>query len=433
MFRYRFLSITLVSKSIPTHLAQNGASAGNPYLCNHGCHSHLNNDTIKNFSLLVQTKLKASNKLSASMFLFSKGYPLLFYSSHSNYATLRSVGRRKYKKSKTVSKPTLNEAQFHQSVSQLPPRFTPEDLSNVITLQEDPLVCLELFNWASHQPRFRHEVSTYHITIKKLGSAKLYQEMDDVVNQVLAISDIGSEALFNTMIYFFTEARKLSRAVSIYKHMRKSRDLGCRPSIITYNLLFTALLGRGKNSYINHVYMDTIRSLFRQMVNDGIEPDIFSLNAMIKGYVNSLHVNDALRIFHQMGTVYKFIPNSHSYDYLIHGLCAQGRTINAKELYSEMKNKGFTPSSKAYNSLVNCLAIGGEVEEAVRIVWEMVERQKSADFITYRTILVEICRQGRVAEAMRLLKEWQEKDIMDGYTYRKLLHGLEDEFENRND
>ncbi|XP_042514536.1 pentatricopeptide repeat-containing protein At2g27800, mitochondrial-like [Macadamia integrifolia] len=433
MFRSRFPCRTLVSKSIPTHLAENGASAGNPFLCNHGCHTHPNGNTFENFSNLAQTQWKASTKLSANMFLNPKCYPLYFYSSHSNYASLRSVGKRWHKNSKTVQKPTLNEAQFHQSVSQLPPRFTPEDLSNVITLQEDPLVCLELFNWASQQHRFRHEVSTYHITIKKLGSAKLYQEMDDVVNQVLAVSDMGSESLFNTMIYFFTEARKLSRAITVYKHMRKSRDLGCRPSSITYNLLFTALLGRGRNSYINHVYMDTIRSLFRQMVNDGIEPDIFSLNAMIRGYVNSLHVNDALRIFHQMGTVYKFLPNLHSYDYLIHGLCAQGRTNNAKELYGEMKDKGFVPSSKTYNSLVNCLAIGGEVEEAVRILWEMVERQKLADFITYRTILNEICRQGRVADAMRLLKEWQEKDLMDGYTYRKLLYGLEDEFGNQND
>ncbi|PON80434.1 Pentatricopeptide repeat [Trema orientale] len=47
--------------------------------------------------------------------------------------------------------------------------------------------------------------------------------------------------------------------------------------------------------------MDTIQGPFRQMVNDGIEPDIFSLNSMVKGYVLSLRVNDALRIFHKMG------------------------------------------------------------------------------------------------------------------------------------
>ncbi|XP_028801717.1 pentatricopeptide repeat-containing protein At2g27800, mitochondrial-like [Neltuma alba] len=228
----------------------------------------------------------------------------------------------------------------------------------------------------------------------------------------------------------FAEARKLTRAVNIFNHMKSSRNSNCKPSIRTYNILFAALLSRGSNSYINHAYMDTIRCLFKQMVNDGVEPDIFTLNSMIKGYVLSLHVNDALRIFHQMGGVYACKPNSFTYDYLIHGLCAQGRTKNAKEICNEMKTAGLIPSSKSYNSLVNALALGGETEEAVEYVWEMTENQRSADFITYRTILDEICRQGRVQEAMRLLQEFQEKNLVDGSAYKKLLYVLEDDYGN---
>ncbi|KAI9076147.1 hypothetical protein K1719_041845 [Acacia pycnantha] len=342
----------------------------------------------------------------------------------------RSFRRRARKRLLKSLKPTLDENQFQSALSQLSPRFTPEELCNVITFQEDPLVCLELFNWASQQPRFRHNAATYHITIQKLGAAKMYQEMDDIVNQVLAVPLVCSEVLYNTMIYYFTEARKLTRAVNIFNHMKSSRNLNCKPSIRTYNILFAALLSRGSNSYINHAYMDTIRCLFKQMVNDGIQPDIFSLNSMIKGYVLSLHVNDALRIFHQMGAVYACKPNSFTYDYLVHGLCAQGRTKNAKEICDEMKTENLIPSSKSYNSLVNALALGGEIEEAVKYLWEMTENQRSADFITYRTVLDEICRQGRVQEAMRLLQQFQEKDHVDGHAYRKLLCVLEDDYGN---
>ncbi|XP_062075240.1 pentatricopeptide repeat-containing protein At2g27800, mitochondrial-like [Humulus lupulus] len=235
------------------------------------------------------------------------------------------------------------------------------------------------------------------------------------------------------IIYFFTEARKLTRAINIYKHMKNSRNLGCRPSIRTYNTLFAAFLSMGNNSYINHVYMDTIRGLFRQMVSDGIEPDIFSLNSMVKGYVLSLHVNDALRIFHQMGVVYNCIPNSFTYDYLIHGLCAQGRTNNAAELCNEMKSKGFIPSGKSYNSLVNALALSGDVEETIKYLWEMIEQQRSADIITYRIVLDEVCRSGRIEDVMKLLKQFQEKDLVDGHLYRRLLHVLEDDYGHSTD
>ncbi|MED6212944.1 hypothetical protein PIB30_088339 [Stylosanthes scabra] len=199
---------------------------------------------------------------------------------------------------------------------------------------------------------------------------------------------------------------------------------------IVNQLLAVPLIGRGSNTYINYVYMETIRSLFKQMVNDGVDPDIFSLNAMVKGYVLSLHVNDALRIFHQMGVVYNCQPNAFTYDYLIHGLCAQSRTKNAEELCHEMKTKDFIPSGKSYNSLVNALALGGEIEEAVSYLWEMTEKQRSVDFITYRTVLDEICRRGRVQEAMSLLRKFQYKDLLDGHAYRKLLYVLEDDYGN---
>ncbi|KAK7357024.1 hypothetical protein VNO80_16305 [Phaseolus coccineus] len=353
-----------------------------------------------------------------------------FSSPYSTKAPSRSYRRRARNRLLKSSKPTLDPAQFQLALSQLPPRFTTEELCSVIAQQDHPLVCLELFHWGSQQPRFRHDMSTFHVTIKKLGAAKMFQEMDEIVNQLLAVPLIGSEALFNTVIYYFTQARKLTRAVNVFKHMKSGRNLvSCyRPSIITYNILFAAFLGRGSNSQINHVYMETIRCLFRQMVNDGIKPDIFSLNSMIKGYVLSLHVNDALRIFHQMGVVYDCQPNALTYDCLVYGLCAQGRTNNAKELCYEMKTKGFVPGSKSYNSLVNSLALGGEIEEALNYLWEMTDKQRSADFITYRTVLDEICRRGTIQEGMSFLHELQEKDLVDGHAYRKLLYVLEDDY-----
>ncbi|KAF6153244.1 hypothetical protein GIB67_036590 [Kingdonia uniflora] len=338
-----------------------------------------------------------------------------------------------YPRKKNLRENRLNVTRFNNVVSQLPPRFNAEDLCGVLYFQDDPYVCLELFNYASQQPRFRHEVPSYYMVIKKLGRAKLYDEMDGIVKQVFAIPTIGSVALFNMMICFYVKGRKLTRAVNVFRHMRKSAVLGCRPSIRTYNLLFGSLLSKGSNTYINRMYMETVRCLFKQMVDDGIEPDIFSLNTMIKGYIDSLHVNDALRIFHQMAVVYSCKPNSNSYDYLIHGLCCQGRTRNARELYEEMKNKGFVPSGKAYNSLVNSLAMGGEFEEAVRILWEMNEKRRLTDLITYRTLLDEICRHGNVGKAMRLLEELQNKRILDWCTYKELLYVVKDDFGNSDD
>lgn len=218
------------------------------------------------------------------------------------------------------------------------------------------------------------------------------------------------------------DARKLSKAVSVYKHMRSVNNVECRPSIRTYNLLFAAFLSRRSNSYINHMYMGTMRMLFKQMVDDGVDPDIFALNSMIKGYVLSLHLNDALRVYHQMAVVYDCRPNSFTFDYLIHGLCAQGRTCNARKICDEMKGKGFVPSSKSYNSLVCSFALEGDVDQAVRYLWEMVGNERSGDYITCWTVVDECCKRNRCGDAVSLIKELEEKRLVDRRTYKKLQH-----------
>nr|WDA42950.1 pentatricopeptide repeat-containing protein [Fagopyrum tataricum] len=321
------------------------------------------------------------------------------YSSKPTGSSSRAYKKRVNKRLRLASKPVLNEASFEKAKSLLPPRFTADHLHDIIIDEDDPL---------------------------KLGAAKMYEEMDNVVNQVLAVPHIGSEGLYNTIIYYFTAARRLTRSVVIFKHMKDCNNLECRPSIKTYNILFAAFLSRKSNTHVNHMYMETMNCLFRQLISDGIEPDIFSLNCMIKGYVMSNHVNDALRIFHQLSGVYKCQPNAASYDCIVHGLCAQGRTRNARELWKEMQGKGFGLSAKTYNSLVNALSLNGDVEEAVQYLREMALKKKEADFITYRTVVDQLCRQGKVREAKLLLEEFKGK--VDGPSYKKLLSVLQDDF-----
>ncbi|XP_010417930.1 PREDICTED: pentatricopeptide repeat-containing protein At2g27800, mitochondrial-like isoform X2 [Camelina sativa] len=358
---------------------------------------------------------------STSQVLLGRSSSVSMYIQYSTSIPTRSLRRRISNRKKSSMKPVLNESKFQETVSKLPPRFTPEELTDAITLEEDPFLCFHLFNWASQQPRFKHENCSYHIAIRKLGAAKMYKEMDDIVNQVLSVRHIGNENLYNSIIFYFTKAGKLIRAVNIFRHMVTSKNLECRPTIRTYHILFKALLGRGNNSYTSHMYMETVRSLFRQMVDSGIEPDVFALNCLVKGYVLSLHVNDALRIFHQMSVVYSCQPNSFTYDYLIHGLCAQGRTINARELFNEMKGKGFVPNGKSYNSLVSALALSGEIDDAVNCLWEMIENGRLVDFITYRTLVDESCRNGKYNEATGLLEMLRDKKLVDRDSYEKLV------------
>ncbi|KAJ0986428.1 hypothetical protein J5N97_004784 [Dioscorea zingiberensis] len=343
-----------------------------------------------------------------------------------------NLGTRPYysaRRPKRTRSPRLApQSEIDRAVAALPPRFTADDLTAAIAAEPNPLVCLHLLT--HHHPHRSHpDPSSFLITIKKLGSAALFPELRSAGSLALSLPSVLTEPLLTTLIYFYSNARMLSSAIHVYNLMRSHPDPSCRPTARTYNLLFAALLGRdNRNSYINHVYMDTLRALFRQMVNSGVAPDVFSLNSIIKGYALSLHLNDALRIFHQMKPVYGCDPDANSYNYLVHGLCAQGRTKNARELFDEMRSRGFEPSAKAFNSLASALAMGGEVEAAMELVWEMRRMRKVVDLVTCRTVIEEMCARGRMREGVRLLRDWKEREVLNERWFIELLNGLEDNY-----
>ncbi|CAA7054809.1 unnamed protein product [Microthlaspi erraticum] len=127
-----------------------------------------------------------------------------------------------------------------------------------------------------------------------------------------------------------------------------------------------------------------------------------------------------------MGVVYSCELNSFTYDYLIHSLCAQRRTINARELLNEMKLKGFVPKAKSYNSLVNAFALSGEIDDASSVcTWEMIENGRFVDLITYRTLVDESCSKRKYGEAKRIVKMLQEKKLVDTDSYEKLVNVLQ--------
>lgn len=352
---------------------------------------------------------------------------VVFVSPYSTSGKRVSHRKRQRLKSKSA---VIDETRFEATISSLPPRFTPDDISSLLSRQSDPFICLRLLSWFTHHPRFRPDLNPFIVTIKKLGSARLFCEMDSVASLALSLPSLpNSSSLCNTLIYFYLEAGRLGKAFHVYTVMLKSQDPSTQPTTHTYNLLFTALLNRcSMNSYIQYVYMDNIRALFRQMIELGIKPDLLCLNSIIKGYVQSMHLNDALRIFHQMEPIYGLEPDGCTYSYLIHGLCAQGRTRNALELFNKMKEKKLVLNSRASNSIVSALAVGGEVEDATRVMWELGTMGRVMDDITCRALIGEMGRLRSRKEAKTLVQEMAEKGVMDRKLRRELLIWIEDEF-----
>ncbi|KAH9770946.1 pentatricopeptide repeat-containing protein [Citrus sinensis] len=315
------------------------------------------------------------------------------------------------------------EKQFETWIQHLKPGFTPSDVVSALQAQSDPDLALDIFRWTSQQHGYRHNHESYCAIIHILINGRRYRNVETLLEEVLAGNCEMSVPLYNSIIKFCCGRKLLfNRAFDAYKKMLKSHN--CKPTLETFTLLLNALLRRFNKLNVCYVYLHSVRSLTKQMKSLGVIPDTYALNMIIKAYSKCLQVDEAIRVFREMG-LYGCEPNAFTYSYIAKGLCEKGRVEQGFGFYKEMKEKGLVPSGSCYMILICSLALERRFEDALEVLFDMLGNSMGPDMLTYKTLLEGLCREGRESEAFDLLEEFRKRDVVMGdRNYKTLLNGL---------
>ncbi|KMT05572.1 hypothetical protein BVRB_7g168160 [Beta vulgaris subsp. vulgaris] len=320
---------------------------------------------------------------------------------------------------------TPSEHQFQTWVHFLKPGFTPSDVNHALTSQTDADLAYDIFRWTAHQRGYTHDSSTYLTMIHLAVSNRRHRHAQTLLEEVLAGACPVSLPLYNTLIKFCCSHRCLfNRAFDVYNKMLKEKTLDCKPDLDTYSMLFNVLLKKFSKINVSYVYLNAVRSLSKQMKALGVVPDTYVLNMIIKAYGKCLQVDEAVRVFREMG-LYGCEPNAFSFSYLVKGCCEKGRVWQGFGFFKEMREKGLVPTSSAYMVLVCSLALERKFEDAVGVLRDMLGYSLKPDLLTYRTLFEEMCRDGKGLDALELLEEFRKTDVSMGEkTYKTLLDSL---------
>lgn len=315
------------------------------------------------------------------------------------------------------------EKQFESWLHNLKPGFTHSDVDDALRAQPDPDIALDIFRWTAQQRNYRHNHVTYLSMLEIAVSGKRYRAAETLIDEVLAGACPASLPLYNTMIQFCCSRKFLfNRAFDVYKKMQKSED--AKPNLETYSMLFNSLLRKFDKLNVCYVYLHAVRSLSKQMKASGVIPDAFVLNMIIKAFSKCHEVDEAIRVFREMG-LYGCEPNLYTYSYLVKGLCEKGRVNQGWEFYQEMRSKGQVPKVSTYLILICSLAMERRFQEAIEAAFNMISNSLSPDLLTYKTLLEEMCRAGKGNVAFKLLESFRKRDTsMNEKTYNTLLDGL---------
>ncbi|KAL1830106.1 pentatricopeptide repeat-containing protein At3g25210, mitochondrial [Daucus carota subsp. sativus] len=315
------------------------------------------------------------------------------------------------------------EKQFETWLDKLKPGFTPLDVQQALKAQSDPDLAFDIFRWTAQQRRYKHSADTYLTMLHISVSARRYRQAETLVEEVIAGACPASVELYNSVIKFCCGRKFLfNRAFDVYRKMWRSDD--AKPSLETYTMLLNSLLRKFNRLNVSYGYLHTVRSINKQMKALGIIPDTFVLNMIIKAYAKCLQVDEAIRVFREMG-LYGCDPNLYTYSYLIKGLCEKGRVNQGLEFFGEMREKGLVPKGSSYMILICSLAMEQRFDVAIDVVFDMLSNSLPPDFLTYKTLLEGLCREGRGEEAFQFLDDFRKRDhTMKENTYKMLLNGL---------
>ena len=119
--------------------------------------------------------------------------------------------------------------------------------------------------------------------------------------------------------------------------------------------------------------------LFREMEKVGVKPDLFCINAVIKGFVNEGNLDEAKKWFGEIAKS-EYDPDKNTYSIIVPFLCEKGDFKTAIDMCKEIFNNRCRVDATLLQGVVDKLASEGMDTEAK----EIVEIGKTNRYCRYR-------------------------------------------------
>ncbi|KAK6142503.1 hypothetical protein DH2020_022851 [Rehmannia glutinosa] len=201
----------------------------------------------------------------------------------------------------------------------------------------------------------------------------------------LSYKDVVS---WSSMISGYIRVGRPMNAIQLYLEML---DFGIEPNAFTLSAVIKAC-SRPSDS--------------RQLFDEMVEPDAVCCTSVISALTRSDLYQEALGMFHLMFRKYGFLPDWFTFGSAFTALGNLERLKQGKEVHAQIVTGGFHGNVFVDSSLVDMYAKCGMVEESQR-VFDRMERKNS---VSWCALLGGYCRKGEFEVVIGLFRN-MEKDL----------------------
>merc|ERR1719456_1423866 len=137
--------------------------------------------------------------------------------------------------------------------------------------------------------------------------------------------------------------------------------------------------------------MARVPQLLESMRQERVEPDLVTYSSLVKGYCLAGDVRRGFKVFEEMKSSGKVLPDEIIYNVLMDGCARETLVDDALKLLQSMQGAGITPSNHTLSILVKLLGRAKRVNEAFKVVDDLTAQHGLRPNIQVYTCLIQAC------------------------------------------
>ncbi|CAM9775595.1 unnamed protein product [Chrysoparadoxa australica] len=268
------------------------------------------------------------------------------------------------------------------------------------------------------------DLRCYNVVIKVLGEHRQWQKA------LKLLRDMEMEDGLVPDTYSYGSAINALAVVGVYDKacqlLEAMKERGVPRNVILYGALMNACERDRRCS------TSDIQQLLRDMVEDGVTPNVFVINSALGAYAQARKWGLTFDLLENMEDLYGAAPNVRSYNRVMSGLSKAGEWQQAVALLEGMllPSSPVQPDTVTYNCAVSALGRSGELLAALNLLKQMKEARLQEggetsprpDIVTYNTIISACATVGDWETALSLVDMLLEDGLQaDTITYNAAL------------
>ncbi|XVE84187.1 hypothetical protein DITRI_Ditri16bG0149900 [Diplodiscus trichospermus] len=253
-------------------------------------------------------------------------------------------------------------------------------------------LALGFFNWASQQPGFSHDSTSYQSILKSLSFSRQFNAIETLLKQVKAQKLSLDPSVYRFIISSLIKGKKTHNAFCVFKEVSSlSAELGAE----LCNSLLAALVSDG--------YFAHSQRVFDEMFQRGVAFNTIGFGLFIWRFCKVGELSKVLSLLDEVKKRSSWEVNGSIIAVLIvHGLCFSSRESEALRILDELRSRGCKPDFIAYRIVAEAFRMTNSVVERELVLKKKRKLGVAPRSNDYREFILELILERRICEARDL-------------------------------